>query len=198
MLKMPPPPKIVRQAFNEGLSNFFVVLRSPVKVLWLQAYILALEEIPDSKGTQNAQLIGWKFFAEDADGKLASGQIATLRNGNVKMRSLSEEPEIADRIRFLKAVEKIPRSKFPGNRDYELRLLRIPSALTDLLWLKSPPGQGNGNDAHNLVIPFHTLVAGLVGPDNVAEVKTWRVNDAFEELINLASVRLADDGSSPH
>src|SRR5215469_10332668 len=81
MLKMPPPPKIVRQAFNEGLSNFFVVLRSPVKVLWLQAYILALEEIPDSKGTQNAQLIGWKFFAEDADGKLASGQIATLRNG---------------------------------------------------------------------------------------------------------------------
>jgi hypothetical protein len=152
----------IRLALLAGLSDFMDTNDPLAKILkttriGLHIFTLGLRDIMNGAGLQDAKAAGWRFLAGDPSGEVVAADViqplpGAAQNGAAKMTSLSRDPIIADAIRAVHEVEKLPEVQ---NKNYEIQVLRIPGLLIEAFWLKS---QDAGAD---LIVPVLTRAREL-------------------------------------
>lgn len=149
-LKKPIPSEATRRALIDGIADFAgdedplaaIVIQAPFA---LHVNTLGLEDI--SSGVKNARSAGWRFLAVDPTGAPIAADVIEPVDGAPRMVSLSRDPILLGAIAAIRELETFPQVR---TNDYELQVLRIPGALTETFWLKSPDGKGD------LIIPVLT------------------------------------------
>jgi hypothetical protein len=163
-LVKPGPPAAVVEALREGLEDEEIKLVPPLEQFWFPIYVLAAPSLNAANLPMEARASGWQSLIADSRQTLVAAEVSVPAGARPVMRSVSQEPEVADYVRWARQLGPIAEQHTLMD-DYETRLLRIPSLSTEVFWLKAPAGKSD------LVVPFHTLIRELrtmqvqIGPE---------------------------------
>jgi hypothetical protein len=116
-----------------------------------QVFALGLNPLLEDPDLQNAKPGGWRFLTDTRSGQALSAEIKGGGDGAPRMTGLSRGPRVSLALQAAIEVRKLPDVQ---RNDYELRVLAIPSLLTEAFWLRWASIQARGND---LFVPFYTM-----------------------------------------
>jgi hypothetical protein len=166
-----------RSAFQQralGQANpLDIALAAPHDV-----YFLGLDQLAEGVDLEAAKPIGQRFLVMASDEAISSAEIAAPDGSGFQA---NEGPYVAASAAAIAQAEADPDL---SDRDYELRLLRIPALYFVALWLKD---DHNGDD---VLIPLDPAPAPFEAG------RKYRPDDVLAELASMARERLQFDASS--
>jgi hypothetical protein len=130
-----------------------------------QVFVMDLDALLANRGLNSAHSVGWRYLV--ARGTQVVGAAETADRGESdsnRFSSLSRDPHV-DRI--AEAITSVESWSMGDDSEYELRLLRIPAAYSDNLWLHASNG--------DYLVPVAPAPPGLVPleayrPEQVLEI----------------------------
>jgi hypothetical protein len=187
--KTVPVPANIEAAFQTGIAKFFAANDERLNLLlhprgpsfWLPIYTLGLNDIAHGAGLRAAQLDAdsWRLLA-GASNLSAATEVGRGPTGEWKVTSTSQGPRIDEALRAAQlAISDWQRRPELEQGNFQLRILSIPSLVTEAFWLKS---EGGGSD---FVIPYHTLIRGLEPGTTLSE------KDFLSKTLGVARQRTA-------
>jgi hypothetical protein len=163
MLHTPPIPEAAQSAVEAGLGQLVarpgyddvrMLARADVSALSLSVphdvYTVGLDDLARPDGLAAAQRVGRRFLVLEGDNAVASAELGDPDAGTGFIAT--EGPFVEETAAAVASAEQMP-EVVAG--DYELRLLRIPSAYLMALWLKDRLGETD------LLIPLAPTPPGL-------------------------------------
>jgi len=116
-------------------------------------FVLSPGEVMGAGGLRTARAAGWRFLASGISSQYGIAASVAQRGNGWSLESVSYGPGIdvsLNAIRLLQPdLQALPDV-------YELRVLKIPSLLTEAFWLLSP-----ANSQLDRVVPYLTRLAGI-------------------------------------
>jgi hypothetical protein len=136
-------PDSAKRALAGGVADF-LDLRDPLANelkqgnLGLHVFSVGLEDIVEGQEIRGAKSVGWRFLTGARLGPAVACDVTERQEGSPKVTGVSRDPLISAAIRATHEIETLPAVR---EKDYELRVLRIPGLLIEAFWLVSRTGE---------------------------------------------------------
>ena len=177
MLHTPPIPEAALGAVEAGLGDLIarpgyggarMLTRADASALSLavphDVYTVGLDDLAREEGLAGAKCVGRRFLVLDGDEPVASAELRDPDAGTGFVAT--EGPFVRETAVAVADAERMPEV---NGGEYELRLLRMPSAYLMALWLRDRQGEAD------LLIPLAPAPPGLeprvrYSPDDLLEL----------------------------
>jgi hypothetical protein len=136
-----------REAFKTGLQHLVQLGRVPaglhVHMNPQPIYVLSLKDGVSASLMPSARLVGWRYYAGDVSGEVVAGDVSATAPPAITSLRYGDSARTA--LTATLALRKLPDVQA---NNFEARLLRIPGALVEGLWLKP------ASDSNGLIVPL--------------------------------------------
>jgi hypothetical protein len=149
-LKMPVPTEEARQALRDGAALFTDNDDALARLLAAAPVGLRIFDLTlDDAGAKQLKLepAAWRFLASNEAGTFISGEVTRMKDGRLKLTSISRDPDSAKPFYVAKQIEHVRRVE---DGKFTMAILRIPGILMEALLLESEDG------AERLIVPVLT------------------------------------------
>lgn len=151
----------------------------PIRLKPHGVYVSSLEDAAAGKAVTNAKLVAWRYLMQDDRGNYFATEVNFNQSRNAhEFSRVSVGPRAANMHVVLETAEK-GGFGLPKDKDYKVRVLRIPSLYIEAVWFYS----ASDND---LIIP---VAPSELGSDVTGTVFTVKVFDSL--MVERAKTRLA-------
>ena len=181
-------PEEVRRAFKDEVHIFLqegedigeTLRKAPPP--GMQLFVLTLEDVEKSDWIGSARNAGWVFLGTDPSGGVVAAEVVRVSGSNQhQLVSLSRDPLLQ---RAAEIFHEVQQSQGASGESFRVVLLRIPSILTEALWL-----QADDPNASDQLIPILTstpeLEVGKLYPLSVFQRAVQPLAAKFREFDRL-------------